>query len=421
MIRRRLRDESGFALMGSLLILVVLMGISLFIIARADTQTSLSAKERINESDFNLAEAALNAQALQLGRSWPTAATSACTPTTSAVAYCPQPSAIGNGYTTKDYAASCATSSPAPLLWQTQIRDNGTGTYPQYWTTAVNSQPAYDANADGSVWVRSYATVQCRPISVVALVTSTSTPITIANTVLTSNWLKTTNQGRKVLIDTLGVYAQPPPNPPLTPASQPSKVVLRCNAPVGTSPCANYAAGKGQIQPPALQTSSGTATQALTANQLQALETQAAAAGTLHAPGDCPNSPATLSSPTSSGAPVVIQGPCAIPIGSNWQINSATAPGVLVIENGTLSMGGTSNFYGLIYMVNKQAASTAVVDISGNAVIQGSVNIDGNGGINIGSSKTNLIYDQRAIALLRGSTGAAVNRGTVRTLPGSTP
>jgi Tfp pilus assembly protein PilX len=420
-IRRRLRDESGFALIGSILILVVLMGISLFIIGRADTQTSLSAKERINESDYNLAEAALNAQALQLGRNWPTAATSACTSATSAVSYCPQPSAIGNGYTTKDYAASCATASPAPPLWQTQIRDNGTGTYPQYWTTAVNSQPTYDANADGSVWVRAYATVQCRPISVVALVTSTSTPITIASSVLTANWLTTTNQGKKVLIDTLGAYAQPPPNPPLSPASQPSKVVLRCGTPLGTSPCANYPANKGQIQPPAVQTSSATSPQALTANQLQTLETQAAAAGTLHAPGDCPNSAATLSSPTANGAPVVIQGSCAISIGSNWVVNSATQPGVLVIETGTLSMSGTSKFYGLVYMVNKQLASTAVVTITGNATIQGAVNIDGLGGISVGSSNTNLIWDQRAVALLRGSTGAALNRGTVRTLPGSTP
>jgi hypothetical protein len=72
-------------------------------------------------------------------------------------------------------------------------------------------------------------------------------------------------------------------------------------------------------------------------------------------------------------------------------------------------------------MVNKQLASTAVVTITGNATIQGAVNIDGLGGISVGSSNTNLIWDPRAVALLRGSTGAAVNRGTVRTLPGSTP
>jgi hypothetical protein len=108
-------------------------------------------------------------------------------------------------------------------------------------------------------------------------------------------------------------------------------------------------------------------------------------------------------------------------MGSNNTYNTATAPGVLVIENGTLTLGGTSNFYGLIYMVNKQGSSGSVVTIGGNAAIQGSVNIDGLGGITAGSSKTNLIYDPRATGLLRGSTGAAINRGTVRVLPGSTP
>jgi Tfp pilus assembly protein PilX len=417
---RRLRDESGIALMGAMFVLVILMGIGLALISVTDTQSNVSGTERVKESGFNLAEAALNAEALQLGRVWPLngAGTVTCTPTTGTNTYCPQPSAIGNGYTTGDYSSSCPTTSPAPALWQTQIRDNGTGTYPQYWTTAVNSQPAYDANGDGNVWVRAFSTVQCKTISVVGLVTSTSMPLTIANTVVTANWFQTTNQGKKVIVDTLGAYAQPPSVRP-GPAAQPAKIVLRCTAPLGTSPCANYAANKGQVQPPTVQQSTTVSTQALTATQLQALESQAAAANTLYAAGSCPSS-SSLSSP-ASGAPVVIQGPCAVSVGGNTQVNSATTPGVLVIENGTLSMGGTSNFYGLIYMVNKQASSGAVVSIGGNAAIQGSVNIDGLGGVSAGSSKTNLIYDPRATALLRGSTGASINRGTIRTLPAATP
>jgi len=417
-MRQRLRNESGFALMGGMLILLIMMGLGLALISRSDNQSNVSAAERVKESSFNLAEAGLNAQALQLGRSWPTGSTSNCDPTTSSTAYCPQAATLINGYSTKDYAAACPGS--APPIWKTEIRDNGTTPAPQYWTPSVTSQPSYDYNADGSVWVRSWAMVQCRPVSIVALVTSTSTPISIANTVVTANWLATSNQGKKVIIDTLGSYAQPPSIQP-GPAAQPSKVVLRCSAPLGGSPCANYAANKGQIQPPTVQTSSGSAPQALTATQLQTLEAQAAAAGVLHSgPTDCPNTGATLSSP-ANGAPVVITGACNISVTVNQQINSATTPGVLVIENGTLTLGGTVNFYGLIYMVNKQASSGSVVTIGGNATVQGSVNIDGLGGITAGSSKTNLIYDQRAATLLRGSTGAAVNRGTVRTLPGSTP
>jgi Tfp pilus assembly protein PilX len=416
-VTRRLRHESGFALLGSMLVLIILMGIGLALISQADNQQNIAGTERVKESSFHLAEAGLNAQALQLGRVWPTSATVTCDSTTGSNTYCPDPSVIGNGSTSSQYGSSCVASGTTPI-WKTQVRDNGAGTYPQYWTTAVSSQPAYDANADGSVWVRSFGACSGMANSVVALVSATSMPLTIANTVVTANWFATSNQGRKVIVDTLGSYAQPPSIRP-GPAAQPAKIVLRCNAPVA-SPCANYAANKGQVQPPTVQTSTGTAPQALTATQLQALETQAASAGTFHTGADCPSSAATLSSP-ANGAPVVIQGPCSISLTGNGQINSATNPGVLVIENGTFSLGGTTNFYGLLYMVNKQNSSASIVNIQGNATIQGSVNIDGLGGVTAGSSKTNLVYDQRAVALLRGSTGAAVNRGTIRVLPASTP
>ena len=405
-------------MIGALLILLVMMGLGLALIARADTQQSVSAVERVKESGFNLAEAGLNAGALQLGRSWPsTGNTSDCTPTTGANAWCPLASAIANGYTTKDYNASCPGSSTP--LWKTQIRDNDlTSGTPEYWTPAINNRASFDANGDGSVWLRSFSTVQCKAVSVVALVSATSTPITISNSVVTANFLTTTNQGKKVIIDTLGAYAQPVSIQP-GPAAQPSKIVLRCAA-GAPSPCANYSSSKGQIQPPTVTQSSTTSPQALTSAQLQTLESQAAAAGTLHTGADCPTSTSLLSSP-ANGAPVVIGGPCNISVTGNGSINTATKPGVLVIENGTFTLGGTITFYGLVYMVNKQASSGVVLSIGGNAVIQGAVNIDGNGGVSAGSSKTNLIYDQRATTLLKGATGAAINRGTIRVLPPSTP
>ena len=414
-----MRDESGFALIGAMLILIILIGIGLSLVALSDTQQNLSGSERVRESSFNLAEAALNAESLQLGRSWPTStapATTTCDPTTSSVSYCPSPSAIGNGYNTGDYAASCPGS--APPLWKTQVHDNGVSGQSQFWSTAVNTQPSYDANGDGMVWVRSWAQVQCKTISMVGLVSPTSVPFSISDSVVTANFLSTSNQGKKVIIDTLGSYAQPPSIRP-GPAAQPSKIVLRCTG--VPSGCANYAANKGQIQPPAVQTNATVASQALTAVQLQALEQQAAAAGTLYT-STCPanNTPSAITSP-ASGAPVVVQGPCNISETSNGSINSATNPGVLVIENGTLTLGGTVNFYGLIYMVNKQASSGVVLTIQGNATVQGAVNVDGNGGVMAGSSKTNLIYDQRATRLLKGTTGAAINRGSVRMLPPSTP
>ena len=141
-MRARLREESGFALIGALLILIILMGIGVALIARSDTQQNLSGGERVKESSFNLAEAALNAEALQLGRSWPASSTTACDPTTSGTTYCPQATAISNGYTTRDYASACPGSSTTPL-WKTQVNNNAPvgGAATQYWTTSVNSWP----------------------------------------------------------------------------------------------------------------------------------------------------------------------------------------------------------------------------------------------------------------------------------------
>ena len=401
---RRLRSESGFALMGAMMVLIIMMGIGLAIVSLNDTQQNLSGKERVQESSFNLAEAALNAEALQLGRTWPNStspATTDCDTTTSGTSYCPVNSAIMNGYTSQDYASACPTNSSAKL-WQTQVRDNTNG---QYWSTAINSSAHYDANVDNTVWVRSFATVQCKIVSMVALVSYTATPIPVSNSVVTANFLNTSNQGKKVIIDTRGK------------GSQPSSITLRCSG-VGSN-CANYNSNKGQIQPPTVTTNSTTASQMLSAIQLQSLENQAAAAGTFWT-GSCPSSVAQLTAP-SSGAPVVVQGPCNISLTGSGNINSSTAPGALIIENGTLTLGGTINFYGLLYMVNKQASSGTVLTIQGNATVSGVVSVDGNGGVTAGSSKTNLTFDPAATTLLKSTTGATITRGSQRVLPASTP
>ena len=412
MTRRRLtREESGFALIVTLMLLLVSLAIGAALVARADNQSSQSGRERTRENSFTLAESALNAQALQLSRAWPgptTAATSptSCTPASSNTA-CPLASAVAGGYSsTQDFASACRTA-PATPLWQTSVRDNVAGE--QYWTSAVTSRAAYDANNDGSVWVRSTASLQCQKTNMVSLASRSSVSMDFPANTISANWFATSNQGRKVIVDTLGTYATPP-----RPASQPAPVVLRCNS--APSPCANYQASKGQVQPPAVTTSATIPTSTLTASQILSLERQANSAGTLYT---CPSSATSLSS--VNGAPVVITGPCNLSLTGNTQINSSTTPGVLVVENGTLSLGGTVNFYGLLYMLNRQNTGGAVVTIGGNAGVQGLISVDGNGGVVAGSSKTNVVYDSRAASLLRGESGAVLNKNSFRVLPPSTP
>jgi Tfp pilus assembly protein PilX len=395
---RRLRNDRGMAMVPVMALMLAMLALGFSLVMRSRSQQQLSAYERTRESSFNIAEASLNAQALQLGRSWPTSASSptTCSPGSTATV-CPTTSAVGNGYS---YAASCNGSSTP--VWQTAIRDNASGEV--YWTTAVSARSAYDANNDGTVWVRSTGYVQCNKVSMVALVSRNVVPMTFPNLTLSANWFATNSPGKKVFIDTKGT------------AAQPAAVNARCVG-LTASQCANYQPSKGQIQPP-LVTYDANGSSALTLTQLQQLEQQATASGTFFAAGSCPST-ASLSSFGLS--PVVIQGPCDINVGGNNTINSAGAPGALIIENGTFTIGGTSKFYGLIYCVNKQASSGSVITITGNGTILGALAVDGLGGVTIGSSQTNLVYDPRAPTLLKGSSGSAVNKNSFRLLPQATP
>jgi Tfp pilus assembly protein PilX len=409
----RLREERGIALVQTLLLTLLMLALAIGLVAGVQSQLTQSGHERKRESSFNLAEAALNAQMAQLARAWPTSSAPSCDPTSTS-SVCPTPATISNAYSGGDYSTACS-SSPSTPAWQTTIRDNAAGE--RYWTTAVTSRASYDANADGAVWVRSTGTASCLPVSTVALASRTVTPIEFPNNVVSANWFATSNQGRKVIVDTLGSYAQPPSVRP-GPAGKAAKLSVRC-AGMTRPQCLNYPAGKGQVQPDTATVDSGASTSAISATQLLSLERQAKAAGTYWAAGTCPSGAASLSS--VNGAPVVIVGPCDISIGGNTQVNSAATPGVLVIENGTFSLGGTSNFYGTVYAVNQQGSTGTVVSIHGNASIQGIVAIDGGGGVTAGSSKTNLIYDPRAATLVRGDAGARFDKSSFRVLSRGTP
>jgi len=196
-------------------------------------------------------------------------------------------------------------------------------------------------------------------------------------------------------------------------------VVVRCGTGAPT-PCARWTPAGGQVSPPTVKTEPGQSAAAMTPSQLEDLRRQAKGANKWYATGSCPTTAAQLASPSSgptAGAPVFVEGPCAISINNNSVVNTAAAPGVLVVNNGTVSLNGTSRFYGLIYAVNAQASSAAVISLGGNASIQGSVAVDGNGGVSVGSSRTNIIFDGRGIDLLTTYHGVTIAKNTWRVLP----
>jgi Tfp pilus assembly protein PilX len=398
-LRNRLQDETGATLIAAVLIVIAMMALGLAMLATADGQSRATARERTRESSFNLAEAALNAHALQLTRSWPSAALGSCTPSSTDVR-CPQASAIGNGYTANDYGVACSTAPGTPS-WQTTVRDGTAGE--QYWTSAMASRATYDANGDGVVWLHSTATTRCHSIAMVSLVSQSQIPITFPTNIVTANWFETTNQGRKVIVDTRGSAAQPSP------------IVVRCSGKT-TAECLKYPADKGQVQPPAVRQDPNVPAATLTDSQLASLQAQAQAAGRYYS-NTCPSTAAQLTS--VNGAPVYVKGPCALRITGSTPINSANAPGALIIENGSLELGGNVMFYGLVYVANKQNSNNALVKLGGTAAIIGAVTVDGLGGISAGASKMNLVFDPRAASLLKGTAGATLNKNTFRVVPTS--
>ena len=394
---RRLRDESGIALVTVILLSVLMLSMGLALLAVTDQQSSVSAKERVQESTLTLAEGALNAQANLIGGSWPTGTTTAfqtCTQASTS-ASCPDATNLLNNFTSKDFTTGGAAAS-----WSLSVRDNGLGNF--YDDSATASQPAYDASGpsgtpDGMLWLRASAQLRGNTRTVVALVRSYSLGQTFPRGVVTAGKFRTSNNGKKVIVDT----------------GNGAGIQVRCTgAPGRGSACLDYVQDKGQVWPDIYQADT-TIPSAMTSSEVDAMKTQAQAAGTYYA-----TCPATV----PSGRIVFVEtGPCTI--ASNTQVNSPSSPGMLIVKGGTtaplVSLGGTANFYGIIYVVNANGLTGFnVVDIGGNAQVQGAVVVDGAGGVTAGSSKTNIVADQNVWGLVASIGNAVVVANTWRELNG---
>jgi hypothetical protein len=421
MTRRLRHDQSGIALVSAMLLTAVALTLGLGLMTLVDGQQHAAREERTREASLQLADAALSAQVLALGQVGLSTATGPCGPGP-AVAGCPSPATLAGAFAGADYAAAGACARP---LWTTSVQDDVTGATAPYVTSSLAGAAAYDANLDTRVWVRASASAQCHTQTVVGLVTLSSTPLEFPRTAVTANWLSTTNQGAKVIVNTQG---QEP---------QRGDVSLRCASP-RPAVCADYRNDPhqgSQISPDSVLAPSTAPATTLADADVDALRAEARLAGTYWPqPGGapCPAAGELSSRPMGTWvAPVFVEGPCAVAGGGN----SAAQPGVLVVVNGTYTLGtGTGanrTFYGLVYALNRQSTSDRVVTVTGNGCIQGSVVIDGAGGLFAGQSgggraaaaacgspdSPNLVYDARVFSRLQRYTGAVVERNTWRVLP----
>jgi hypothetical protein len=389
------RDESGMVLVLAVFLTILMLATAMALLALTDRQTSLSGKERVQESTLTLTEGALNAQANLLGSNWPTGAANAypaCTHTSTTNGKCPNPASLLNGFSSKDFGPGGAASS-----WSITVRDNGQGNF--YDDAASAAQPAYDASGpsgvpDGMVWLRVQATVRGNNRTVVALVRAYSLGRTFPRGVITAGKFRTSNNGKKTIIDT----------------GNGAGINVRCSgaaAPGGS--CLNYDVAKGQVWPNIVKADPATPN-AMTSQEVDSMRTQAQALGTYFA--SCP--------PSLPSARVVFieSGNCSYT--ANTTVNSVSSPGMLIVNSGKIALGGGLTFYGILYAVNTgNLADWDVVSLTGNSQVIGAVVVDGPGGVTAGSSKMNIIADPNVFNIVSSLGNAQVIANTWRELNGS--
>ena len=404
MTRPRLDSQQGSALVTALLVMMIMMTLGVAVLGLVDNQQRESGTERQRESGFQLTEAVLNAQIYQLSNRWPSCASGAtCDPSVpypstcteaSTATDCPNKAALTSVYSAVDYSRG--------VTWKTQIRDDDLAK-PDFYSDNLVSGPSYDANGDSYVWVRATSVVQGHRRTLVGLVHAEPTTLTMPHKTLVAGWFKATNSGNKVIIDNSGGYT-------------PSEVIVRC-APASTTPpvpnCADYQSDKtkgGQVVPENISFAPDQPT-AIPPDALDSLRTSAAADGNYYAAGTCP----TSLQGNHPGETVFIEDASSCgPFNGSMDANTLEKPGVVVIGKGPITINGNATFYGIIYHANLANSTAPLVNLDGNVSINGSIQVDGAGGIYAGSSKVNLVWNPNVFNSLRAFGTAGIVQNTFR-------
>jgi hypothetical protein len=401
-----LQEERGNGVVTAILIIAIMLSIGAAALARVDGQTTQSRVERHGESTFNLAEGALSQQIFILGRRG--TGTSAN----------PHPAVCGTGAPVNDFCPESAELArnydqatqndfdPAQTSWRTWVRDNAssaTATPDTFWSdallgdpaTGVGGRPRFDQNGDKLVWVRAQAEVRGRERAVVGLVRIEPRPITVPAFAVLAGTFATTNNGRhsNQIVDTTGSLG----------------VVVRCGPENTSGPvdnCLEYEQPKGQIKPDLTQTAYPG--RGLSNEDLEALIDVARTNGMYFT-----SKPASL-----TGDVVVLDpgGSTEWTYTGNEQFNSPEDPGVVVMLSGKLELGGTVNYHGLLYHANLGNLSDAdLIKVQGNSQLVGGVIVEGDGGVEAGSSgKLNIKFAPNALGDINAFGTAGVVQNTWR-------
>lgn len=401
----RLRQEQGYLVVTAMVMIGIMMGAGLAAYAFVDTQQKESGVERQRESSFNLGEAALSAQSFVLSRDWPgsvgKAYPSSCTWSTGGPLTpqpgCPNAAELARAFTEPDYAAV--------TKWTVRVRDdyclnsssqqvacNSARGVQFYDQATVDARPSWDENKNDSVWVRADADVRGRKRSLVALMGVERVGESFPRKTIIAGRLTIPQSGNQEYVITQG-----------------RDVALRCSA--SDANCADYSKPNNVSPESAIKYGQYDGQTAVSAESVERLRARAIADGTYYT--SCPSSPA--------GAVVFVESTttvnCVYDAPGAVSYNSATAPGVFVVTRGTFAIGANDTFYGIIYALNRQNSSGAVISTTGGGTIVGAAFVDGAGAVEIGNNAGNLRFDDRAFADITSYGTAGVVQNTWREIP----
>jgi hypothetical protein len=404
---RHARDERGSVVAIAIIIMGLMAAMALATYSFVDTQQLQSGNTRKRETAFNVAEAVLNAQIYELsGSGWPGQGqvpgkpynhNATCTPTSTS-SICPSASVISGLISAPDTASG--------MTWTTEVHDNSAPNPQFYSDTTTRAAPGYDANGDGKLWVRAQATVRGKTRTLIALVSPQEQDEDIPHAALISGALQLLNQGSKALIQAAGglvaVRCNPSTNPAVSCEGHPfsggllttlTDLLAQLSVQIpGTTVVTSYSGGAS-----------------MSADGAARLKARAQADGTYYT--SCPS--------TLSGAVVYIQNAGSCSFTGNDVFNSATQPGVLLLDNTTLTLGGTVDYHGIIYDPNNLNATSTLVTVQGNANVDGGIHVDGMAATAIGDSKVNLTIDLNAYNAVKSYGAAGIIQNTFREIKGT--
>ncbi|MBS1870851.1 MAG: hypothetical protein JSS99_14450 [Actinobacteria bacterium] len=417
-------DERGSALIAAIIIMFVILGLGMAVLSQADVQTHQTGVEASGEATFNNAEAALDAQANLLQRSWPTAATSTCNQSSTASTFCPG-TTLTNSFNTA-YAGRLYASPQ----WTLRIVDDSGGQSSSYYSdSAAAGAPSYDANRNGKLWLRAQTVINGQTRVVVAQMVRQTTIVQLPHNTITSGGAFTSNRGNKVIIRTTDAAAG---------SSLTGSVNVRCGSssytPSYGDACEGWDPRQGQLDPAGnyqggyVDPNGGYS--AVAASDLASLK-QAAQSNGSYFNGTCPTSLTGLvyvDNPPGGGCTY---------LGGTWNMTSSPpaktdVPGMIVMGDGTLTFNGNISYFGVIYMVNASgttppnggACTSAqqngpLFSVHGTGSIYGSIFVDKCGTIDAGSSAYNLIFDSDAFNAATAYAQPNLAKNTFRIIPNS--